>query len=207
MPTILQDFRKDYESGFKNEEENSEGEDEFWVETCHYITHIEESIHYGSDSKEESLSIEELFFPEEGEDADLAKTMRPECQLTLRSGAYIPERQPLKESEKEKSKAKGRGKEHEDGGETSEKPKFTVGDYKVVAHLRKIPALLSVFDALMMSQELRNVLVYALQNPEKFQAYFAERNMQEATYTSCTASISFTMICQWAQLNTTGHCI
>lgn len=128
----------------------------------------------------------------EGEDADLAKTMRPECQLTLRSGAYIPERQPLKESEKEKSKVKGRGKEHEDGGETSEKPKFTVGDFKVVAHLRKIPALLSVFDALMMSQELRNVLVYALQNPEKFQAYFAERNMQEAMYTSCTASISFT---------------
>lgn len=76
----------------------------------------------------------------EGEDADLAKTMRPECQLTLRSGAYIPERQP---SEKEKSKVKGRGKEHEDGGETSEKPKFTVGDYKVVAHLRKILALLS----------------------------------------------------------------
>lgn len=122
----------------------------------------------------------------------MAKTMRPECQLTLRSGAYIPERQPLKESEKEKSKVKGRGKEHEDGGETSEKPKFTVGDFKVVAHLRKIPALLSVFDALMMSQELRNVLVYALQNPEKFQAYFAERNMQEAMYTSCTASISFT---------------
>lgn len=90
MPTILQDFipEKIMKAllGLKNEEENSEGEDEFWVETCHYITHIEESIHYGSDSEEESLSLEELFFPEEGEDADLAKTMRPECQLTLRSG-------------------------------------------------------------------------------------------------------------------------
>lgn len=69
MPTILQDFipEKIMKAllGLKNEEENSEGEDEFWVETCHSITHIEEScntIHYGSDSEEESLSLEELFF-------------------------------------------------------------------------------------------------------------------------------------------------
>lgn len=73
MPTILQDFipEKIMKAllGLKNEEENSEGEDEFWVETCHSITHIEEScntIHYGSDSEEESLSLEELFFSRRG---------------------------------------------------------------------------------------------------------------------------------------------
>lgn len=59
-----------------------------------------------------------------------------------------------------------------------------MGDYNVLAHLRKIPALLSVFDALMMSQELRDVLVYALKNPEQFQAYFAERNLQEVLHVS-----------------------
>ena len=53
-------------------------------------------------------------------------------------------------------------------------------DYNVLAHLRKILALLSVFDALMMSQELRDLLINALQNPEKYQSHFAERRHEES---------------------------
>lgn len=40
-------------------------------------------------------------------------------------------------------------------------------------------ASLSVFDALMMSEDLREVLIYALQHPEEFQAHFAEKRLQE----------------------------
>ncbi|KAL0923667.1 hypothetical protein M5K25_007733 [Dendrobium thyrsiflorum] len=39
-------------------------------------------------------------------------------------------------------------------------------DYNVLAHLRKIPSLLSVYDALMMSLDLRETLVKALLEPE-----------------------------------------
>lgn len=52
-----------------------------------------------------------------------------------------------------------------------------------------MPALLSVFDALMMSHELRDTLVDALKNPEQYQAFFAEQHMKEALYATHTASI------------------
>ena len=55
-------------------------------------------------------------------------------------------------------------------------------DYNIVGHLKKIPALLSVFDALMMSQELRDTLTHVLQNPEEYKAYFAEAHMTEVLY-------------------------
>ncbi|KAH7836484.1 hypothetical protein Vadar_001965 [Vaccinium darrowii] len=40
--------------------------------------------------------------------------------------------------------------------------------YDVLAHLKKIPALLSIYDALKMSPELRKSLIYALSNPDDF---------------------------------------
>lgn len=52
--------------------------------------------------------------------------------------------------------------------------------------------MLSVFDALMMSKELRDVLSHALQNPEEDQSYFAERHMKEVLYATHSATISFT---------------
>ncbi|XP_039130916.1 LOW QUALITY PROTEIN: uncharacterized protein LOC120267326 [Dioscorea cayenensis subsp. rotundata] len=65
-------------------------------------------------------------------------------------------------------------------------------DYNILAHLKKVPALLSMNDALMMSTEVRESLIHALQNPEEYQAYFAEINMTEAMYATHTVSISFT---------------
>nr|CAD1836413.1 unnamed protein product [Ananas comosus var. bracteatus] len=47
-------------------------------------------------------------------------------------------------------------------------------DYNVIAHLKRIPALLSVFDALMMAKELREALVEALLNPEPYETVMAE---------------------------------
>jgi hypothetical protein len=63
----------------------------------------------------------------------------------------------------------------------------------VLAHLCKIPVLLSIFDALMMSQDLREVLIQALQSPEKYKSYFIEQNMQKTLVAAKrTACINFT---------------
>lgn len=40
--------------------------------------------------------------------------------------------------------------------------------YNVLSHLKKIPLLLSVSDALKMSSKLKRSLIYALMNPEDF---------------------------------------
>nr|CAD1823289.1 unnamed protein product [Ananas comosus var. bracteatus] len=47
-------------------------------------------------------------------------------------------------------------------------------DYNIIAHLKRIPALLRVFDALMMAKELREALVEALLNPEPYETVMAE---------------------------------
>ncbi|KAJ0962211.1 hypothetical protein J5N97_030039 [Dioscorea zingiberensis] len=56
----------------------------------------------------------------------------------------------------------------------------------------KVPALLSMYDALMMSTEVRESLIHALQNPEEYQGYFTEINMKEALYAFHAPSVSFT---------------
>jgi hypothetical protein len=71
-------------------------------------------------------------------------------------------REVSKDSDKGKDKAQNTGKEIEGPGKNPEKTRSTGEEYNVLAHLRKIPTLLSIFDALMMSQDLREVLVQAL---------------------------------------------
>lgn len=63
--------------------------------------------------------------------------------------------------------------------------------YDILAHLKKIPALLSVYDALKISAELRMSLVYALTNPEEFsnEVNQVEMRSSEPTY---AALITFT---------------
>ncbi len=40
--------------------------------------------------------------------------------------------------------------------------------YDVMAHLKKIPSLLSVYDTLCMSPKLRAFMIYALTHPDEF---------------------------------------
>lgn len=40
--------------------------------------------------------------------------------------------------------------------------------HNVLAHLKMIPSLLSIYDALWLSKELRQSQVYTLSNPEEF---------------------------------------
>ena len=50
-------------------------------------------------------------------------------------------------------------------------------DYNVVAHLKRIPALLSVYDALLLVPELRQALIEALQQPEVYEIDMAKHNL------------------------------
>jgi len=70
--------------------------------------------------------------------------------MVLRSGIYIPERQTLKDLGKNKDETQSRSKEVDDIVKNSEEARQTVDNYNVLAHLRKIFALLCIFDALMM---------------------------------------------------------
>ena len=65
--------------------------------------------------------------------------------------------------------------------------------YDILAHLKKIPALLSVYDALKMSAELRMCLVYALTSSEEFynEVNQVEMRSSEPTFSECLALITF----------------
>jgi hypothetical protein len=103
------------------------------------------------------------------------------------------ERQAPKDSDKGKDKVQNKGKEVESLSKNPKKTRQTGEEYNVLAHLRKIPALLSIFDALMISQDLQEILIQALQDPEKYKSYFVEQNMQEALFIAKRAScINFT---------------
>jgi hypothetical protein len=50
-------------------------------------------------------------------------------------------------------------------------------DYNVVAHLKRIPALLSVYDALLLIPELRQALIKALEAPEVYEVTMAKHRL------------------------------
>jgi hypothetical protein len=50
-------------------------------------------------------------------------------------------------------------------------------DYNVVAHLKRIPALLSVYDALLLVPELRQALIEALQKLVVYEIDMAQHNL------------------------------
>jgi hypothetical protein len=163
---------------------NKEESEEIWGASCNTVY---------SSHDEDMPTLEEMFFLNDEGEASTSGTKGEECKTVLRSGTYVPERQAPKDSDRGKDKAQNKGKEVEGLGKNLGKTQSTGEEYNVLAHLRKIPALLSIFDALMMSQDLREVLILALQNPEMYKSYFIEQNMQETLFTSKRAAcINFT---------------
>lgn len=64
-------------------------------------------------------------------------------------------------------------------------------------------ALLSVYDALMFSSDIKTAFVQALLDPDKYQSHFAEVNMKEPCMPSIRLlSPSLTTTSCWKQLNT-----
>lgn len=66
----------------------------------------------------------------------------------------------------------------------------------MLAHLKKIPALLSVYDALQMSKELRESLIETLSNPQEYQD---EMGLPDRL--ACLATISFTNEEKYAEID------
>jgi hypothetical protein len=130
-----------------------------------------------SSHDEDIPTLKEIFFLNDEEEVSTSGTKSEECKAVLRSGTYVPERQAPKDFDNGKDKVQNKGKEVEGLVKNPERTQSTGEEYNLLAHLRKISALLSIFDALMMSQDLREVLVQALQNPEKYKSYFIEQNM------------------------------
>jgi hypothetical protein len=77
--------------------------------------------------------------------------------MNLRSGKVLPE--PLKAKPSKADKIAASKEAPLEGGAPStqdkEKSKYQDVDYNIVAHLKRIPALLSVYDALMLVPDLR----------------------------------------------------
>jgi hypothetical protein len=124
-----------------NREENKE----IWGDSCNMVY---------SSHDEDMPTLEEMFFLSDEGEASTSGTKTEECKVVLRSGTYVPERQAPKDSDKAKDKIQNKDKEVESLGKNPEKTRQTGEEYNVLAHLRKISALLSIFDALMMSQDL-----------------------------------------------------
>ncbi|XP_060968195.1 uncharacterized protein LOC133035834 [Cannabis sativa] len=69
---------------------------------------------------------------------------------------------------------------------------MTRAKYDILDHLKRIPALLSVYDALQMSPEHRNALVVALTSPEFYTEKIEPmKSISLETHTSCMACITF----------------
>jgi hypothetical protein len=99
--------------------------------------------------------------------------------MNLRGGKVLPELQnPHKHSREKDGLAKDNPR-HIDATVALANDKETTPkvDYNVVAHLKCILALLSVYDALLLVLELRQALIKALQKPEVYEIDMAKHNL------------------------------
>ena len=96
-----------------------------------------------------------LHFPDE--DSEQQNTMEQVCNMNLRTGKTIPSRQPP--HQKDRAREKVIDTEEPVSTTLPKKVSKDRTDYNVLAHLKKIPSLLTVYDALMLSPEMRTTLV------------------------------------------------
>ncbi|KAF0929056.1 hypothetical protein E2562_015171 [Oryza meyeriana var. granulata] len=128
-----------------------------------------------------SASSDELFTSREQEalraelDQDNAKI--EEANMNLRGGKTLPD--PHKTKVPKADKATKEATPPKEASETQlkgEKRSFGV-DYNVLAHLKRIPALLNVYGALMLVLDLCEALVKALQAPELYEVAMAKHQL------------------------------
>ncbi|KAK1665875.1 hypothetical protein QYE76_054034 [Lolium multiflorum] len=102
-----------------------------------------------------------------------------EVNMNLRGGKVLPDPVKPKQARVDKPAAQKEVPSHEEmpegHGEGKTKPHDV--DYNIIAHLKRIPALLSVHDALMMVPDLREALVKALQAPELYEVCMAKHRL------------------------------
>ncbi|KAK1653685.1 hypothetical protein QYE76_071490 [Lolium multiflorum] len=102
-----------------------------------------------------------------------------EVNMNLRGGKVLPDPVKTKQARVDKPAAQKELPSHEEApeGHGEGKTKLHDVDYNIIAHLKRIPALLSVHDALMMVPDLREALVKALQAPELYEMCMAKHRL------------------------------
>lgn len=113
------------------------------------------------------------------------------AQMQLCRGKALLGRQPPAPRDKDKGKDKVIKTNEEDVPEPPRKKCPTTPNYNVLAHLRKVTSLLSVYKVLTIVKEIRESFIYALQHLDEFKAYFTEINMKEVLYAIHTTNIPF----------------
>jgi hypothetical protein len=99
-----------------------------------------------------------------------------EANMNLRGGKVLPDPAKAKQTRVDKPATQKEVPTREEApdGPDVEKAKAHDVDYNIIAHLKRIPALLSVHDALLMVPSLREALIKALQAPELYEVCMAK---------------------------------
>jgi hypothetical protein len=124
-----------------------------------------------------------MFTPQEHEVFDVEDSMRnlqvEEANMNLHGDKVLPELPKAKQTRVDKPAAQKEAPTQEEilEGQGEGKKKSHDVDYNIIAHLKRIPALLSVHDALMMVPDLREAPVKALQAPELYEVCMAKHRL------------------------------
>ncbi|KAI5316646.1 hypothetical protein L3X38_036353 [Prunus dulcis] len=127
---------------------------------------------------------------QENEEADPFKTEKKSKAKEIK--VSLSEKAVAREVPPSSSKAKDL---KPDTSKTKEPSQSHALKYDILAHLKRIPAPLSVYDALQMSRELREALVMALKSPDLYKSCFKSVDVHTTETSkfcaSCLAAITF----------------
>ena len=136
-----------------------------------------------SESTDDS-EIEVVFIKEEREALQTDTTLGKRemgVHMNLQAGKVLPEPMRSKQYRAKKDKPSTSREatvlNNQQEKSSDEEAKEHGVEYNVIAHLKQIPALLSVYEALVLLLELREALVKALQKPEHYQAAMAKHRL------------------------------
>ena len=130
-----------------------------------------------------SSESDDMFTPEEHEAFHAeGATKNPhveEVNMNLHGGKVLPDPLKAKQTRVDKPAAQKEAAPHEETPEAHDggKAKPQDIDYNIIAHLKRIPTLLSVHDALMLVPNLREALIKALQAPEIYEVCMAKHRL------------------------------
>jgi hypothetical protein len=123
----------------------------------------------GSDSEEVFTTKEQEDLLADGDQ----KGEQVEVNMNLQGGKVLPDLPKPKPPRGDKA-VEVNPQEATLGASNKKGDKLQNVDYNVLDHLKRILALLSVYDALMLVPELRDVLVQALLEPERYEVAMAK---------------------------------
>lgn len=174
-PTLGQFFPETLSMSRKEENEKPTCEEvpSSHVATCNTIV---------TKGDEEDPELEVAATPEELESLKVETSPSEdgieEVNMNLRGGKALPEPRKTRLLAAEKAKVvqcnESPNQDLPQASSSSKQPRDEDVEYNVIAHLKRIPALLSIYDALMLMPELREALIKALQSPQLYETAMAK---------------------------------